>query len=604
MMKCQNLTDMKIIRYALILVLCSLLLASCDEYLDQTPDAVVSEDDIFTTYESFQGFIDANYAEILNYNQHYMVTTADFGGDVFCYIQWASGWTGNDGDYWYIAGGHSDDTPSLFNSSFDNSWWGPNTTSGIWAGGWRGIRVCNVALEHLNLLSQATEEEKRLIEGQIYFFRAFFHAEIISAYGGMPYIDIAFKPNDNMELPRISYQECTERIVEDYDKAIPLLPVDWNQTARGAQSPGANTGRITKGAALAYKQKALLYAASPLMNKFSGNDATYNIALCERAAAAGAELISLVDETEEYSLVPFSNYSDNFYKTDGTMPWTSETILQRVDDRYGEWSFHSNIGCIYAPAQAGGDEACETVNQTYVDYFEMADGTRYKTEYDYDNSKRWENRDPRFRQNIYVDQDHYGFHEKTFFNLYEGEGSDKNINNQVALPYIIKKFWPKGVNKYDQMWTEFRVISPRMRLAEVYLDYAEAVTAAYGPTGKAPGATLTAVEAIYKVRERAVMPDVTADAPGYPTFMDLVWNERNVELCFEGHYWWDIRRWYVAHLPKYKEIINLSFDKDYTYFNRSVFLVRTFEDPKHYWLPLPRDLVQLYEGMYQNPGWE
>ena len=145
------------------------------------------------------------------------------------------------------------------------------------------------------------------------------------------------------------------------------------------------------------------------------------------------------------------------------------------------------------------------------------------------------------------------------------------------------------------MWTQFRVISPSMRLAEVYLDYAEAVTAAYGPTGSAPGATMTAVDALNVVRERAGMPPVSAAATGYPSFMDLVWNERNVELCFEGHFWWDIRRWYVAHLPEYK---------DYTYFNRPVFLVRTFEDPKHYWLPLPRNLVQLYEGMPQNPGWE
>ncbi len=596
---------MKTIIYILIIILASQLFVSCDEYLDQTPEALIDEHDIFSTYESFQGFIDANYAEILCYNHHYMVTTADFGGDVFCYINWASGYTGNVGDYWYIAGGHDDDTPSLFNSTFDNSWWGPNETSGIWAGGWRGIRVCNVALEHLDLLSDATEEEKKLIEGQIYFFRAFFHAEIISAYGGMPFIDKAFEPSDNMELPRISYQECTERIVEDYDKAIPLLPEDWDQTATGAQSPGSNTGRITKGAALAYKQKALLYAASPLMNKFSGNDYSYNIPLCERAAAAGWEAIQLA-EKGVYSLVPFSNYNDMFYKTDGTMPWTSETILQRVDDRYGKWSFISNIGCIYAPAQVGGDEACETVNQTYVDYFEMADGTRYKPEYDYDNNKRWKNRDPRFRKNIYVDQDTctVGYYPKSILNLWEGEGTDKNINNQIALPYLIKKFWPKGVNFFDQMWTEFRIASPRMRLAEVYLDYAEAVTAAYGPDGRAPGADISAVDAINIVRARAEMPPVTSAAPDYPGFMDLVWNERNVELCFEGHYWWDTRRWHVAHLQKYKEIIDLKFDKDYTYFNREVFMVRTFEDPKHYWLPLPRDLVQMYEGMYQNPGWE
>ncbi len=594
---------MKRIKYMFIIAMGAILFASCDKYLDKTPDAVVTDEDIFNTYESFQGFVDANYPEVESYNMHYLTTTMDLGGDVFSYVHWASGWLGNDGDYWYIAGGHSDDTPSLFNSTFGEAFWGPNETTGIWAGGWRGIRRCNVALENFHLLSDATQEEKDLIEGQIYFFRAFFHAEIIASYGGMPFIDVAFDPGDNMFWPRLTYQECTERIIEDYDKAIALLPENWDQTTLGAKSPGTNTGRATKGAALAYKQKALLYAGSPLMNKFSGNDYSYNKAYCERAAASGWEMIKLINKGV-YSLVPFSNYSDNFYKLDGTMPETSETVFQRWDDRFGEYNFVSHVGELYAPATAGGESNCETVNQAYVDRFEMADGTRYKTEYDYDSTKRWQNRDPRFRQNIYVDKDYFGYHERTQLKLYEGDGSDKTINNQIALPYLIKKFWPKGVNNYDKMWTQFRVESPRMRLAEVYLDYAEAVTAAYGPNGKAPDADLTAVDAINIIRERAGMPLVTAAAEGYADFMDLVWNERDVELCFEGQFWFDIRRWHIAHLPEYKEIIDLSFDKDYTYFNRSVFLIRTFEDPKHYWLPLPRDLVQLYPEMHQNPGWE
>ena len=118
--------------------------------------------------------------------------------------------------------------------------------------------------------------------------------------------------------------------MQDYDKAIPLLPEDWDSTVVGGQMIGANAGRITKGAALAYKQKHLLYAASPLMNHASGNDYTYNKALCERAAAAGWEVIKLANKGV-YKLVPFSKYTDQFYKVDGTMPWTTETILQRVE---------------------------------------------------------------------------------------------------------------------------------------------------------------------------------------------------------------------------------------------------------------------------------
>ena len=96
----------------------------------------------------------------------------------------------------------------------------------------------------------------------------------------------------------------------------------------------------------------------------------------------------------------------------------------------------------------------------------------------------------------------------------------------------MKKYWPVGANGYDKLYTQLRITNPLMRLAEVYLDYAEAVTAAYGPTGTAPGSNLTAVDAVNKVRARAGMPPVTAAATGYANFMDLVRNERTVEFVF------------------------------------------------------------------------
>jgi starch-binding outer membrane protein, SusD/RagB family len=599
---------MKTIRYVMIFFMSVLIFSSCEDYLDKTPAAVVTENDVFSTYASFQGFIDPNYAEIVDYGQNYLVTTMNYGGDTYSYVSWASGWLGNRGDYQYMAG-NPPNTPTLFNNSGSNAW-GPNTTGGIWAGGWRGIRVCNLALKKMALLTEATEEEKKLLLGQIYFFRAFFHAEILTGYGGMPYVDTVFAATDNLNMPRISYQECTKKIVADYDRAIELLPANWDLTTVGAARPGANTGRITKGAALAYKQKHLLYAASPLMNKYSGNDYTYNVQLSKDAAAAGwAFLKDLVPS--QYQLVAFANYYDNFSKIDGTIPWTTETIFQRVDRRYGSGVFGSNLGRTYAgPGRFGGSENTESVNQMYVDKFEMSDGTRYDPAYDSDNTKRWENRDPRFRKNIIIDKEQHGLTAVSVIRLFDPifgvGGTDKTVTGQIALPYVIKKWWRVGVNTYDKLWNDLRIITPRMRLAEVYLDYAEAVTAAYGPTGTAPGSTITAVDALNVVRARAGMPPVTAAATGYANFMDLVRNERNVELCFEGHYWFDIRRWYIGHLPENKAIIDLRFDKDWTpaSFQRILFFTRIFEDPKHYWLPLPRNMTLLYKEMYQNPGWD
>lgn len=601
---------MKPLFYILIFITGVFFFVSCEDYLEKTPEAEISEKDIFSTYESFQGFIDPNYAEIFDYCKTYLVTSMNYGGDTYSYITWASGYLGNIGRYEYIRGPN---TPSLFMNTRTQAGYGENKTGGgIWSGGWRGIRVCNEALKNIHLLTDATDEERNLLLGQIYFFRAFFHAEILTAFGGMPYIDTLFGVTDDLDLPRITYQECTDLLIKDYDRAISLLPDDWNNTSLGAERPDANVGRATKFVALAYKQKHLLYAASPLMNFYSGNDYNYSEKYAKMAADAGWEFIKLNNQTGTHALVPFENYSDNFYKVDGTQPWTTETIFQRVDRRSGSGLWGSFLGRIYGgPARMGGTENCETVNQLFVDKFEMADGTRYKVDYDQDNELRWDFRDPRFRKNIVIDREQNGFSPETVVHLYDvvygdANTSDKKVQSQVALPYIIKKFWPKGVNQYDKQWSNFIFVTPRMRFAEVYLDYAEAVTAAYGPNGKAPGATITAVDAVNIVRERAGMPPVTSAADGYDNFMELVRNERNVELCFEGHYWFDIRRWHIGHLPENKQIIDLKFDKEWTpsSFVRTLFTTRTFEDPKHYWLPLPRDMTLLYEGMYQNPGWD
>jgi hypothetical protein len=609
-MKFINLSDMKAINHILILVIGALLFSSCSEYLEKTPEATVTEEDVFGTYESFQGFMDANYGEVVNYNTHYATTTANMGGESLNnFISWSPAYTTWNGDYWYIAGADDysfNDFTSLYMNGkygygifYDSN--GGKGGGGIWTGGWRGIRRCNVALEHLDQLSDATEEEKRLIEAQIYFFRAYFHHQIIDAFGGMPYIDKVYSPNEDVRLDRLTYHECAERIVEDYDKAISLLPVDWDNTVVGGQRPGANTGRATKGAAMAYKAKVLLYAGSPLMNKFSGKDYSYNLSYCERAAAAGWDLIQLVRSTGIYELQPFDNMLDMYARNDGTQPWSKETIWQQTRVGGGYYDFESYIRRQYCFARLGG-RYCEQVNQLFVDKFEMADGTRYKIEYDNDNALRWDFRDPRFRKNIIIDREQHGYDERSIIYLYEGEGSDKTPQSQVSLPYLIKKFWPVGANGFDKDFANLCIISPLLRLAEVYLDYAEAVTAAYGPTGTAPGADLTAVDALNIVRDRAGMPPVTAAATEYPSFMDLVWNERNVELCFEGHYWYDTRRWHTAHLNL--ECVDLAFDKDWTTFTRSVIKTKVFEDPKHYWLPLNRDQVLIYPGFYQNPGWE
>lgn len=584
---------MKPNKLIVLIFMSGLLMASCSDYLEKTPDADVTDEDIFGTFSSFQGFIEPAYGYFMDYNEG-LITAMNIGGETATTGTASSSGASNQGDYriWMTRTNNQ----TLFNHE---------NTRGIWTGSWKGIRLANLALDKLPLLVNATQEEKDLIEGQAYFFRAFFYWEIIRSFGGMPHIDRVLSPNETMDFPRLGYQATTEKIVADFDRAVELLPEDWDKTVVGSAFANANDGRATKGAALGFKAKALLFAGSPLMNHETTQTYEYNTEYMKRAAEAAWEVIKLADQGV-YTLQPFTEYQKMFARSDGFNLWTTETIFEKMRSANGSTPFNL-MGRIYWPARFNGNTNTECINQIYIDRFEMADGTRYKMEYDTDNARRWNDRDPRFRQNIIVDRDQWGTSPQTLLKLYIDGDGERTLLNGFRSPYLTKKYWPKGSNTYDGNMGSYRQAVPHLRLAEIYLIYAEAVNEAYGATGSVPGANFTAVQAVNVVRQRAGQPATSAaaaTAAGYSSFRDLIRNERMVELCFEGHYWFDIRRWYVGHLPEYKEFWDLEFNKAWTSFTRKLVFVRVFENPKHYWMPLPTSQTQIYPGFYQNPGWQ
>jgi hypothetical protein len=571
---------------------------SCDEYLDKTPNADVTEKDVFSTYEAFQGFEDVLYGCVVDVNNHALTTGSENGDLSIAWQSWASARKFAEGNYWDVLYSY---WQSNYWEENDNGTFGPQgTPSGIWPYSWKGIRIANICLEKLPLL-QGTQEQKDLIEGQAYFFRAYLHWEIAVRWGGIPYTDKVYTADENLDIPRLTFQGTVERIVEDLDKAAALLPVDWDQTAVGASRTGFNTGRATKGAALAYKAKALLFAGSPLMVHDGGGAYEFDPEYMQRAADAAWEVIQLANQGV-YALTPSAQFQDMYAKTDGTIPWTSETIWEKIPDQYGSGRMLNRLGRLYAPARFGGNAICETPVQNFVDRFEMDNGLPIDDPGSgYDPKDPWSNRDPRFRQFIYVDGDNAGNSPLTVLELFQG-GVDKE-DPGVLTSYLNHKYWPKGVNQYDNLWSQFTYSTPLMRLADVYLMYAEAVNEASGPGGSANGANLTAVDAVNIVRSRSNMPDVNSKFTGsQEAFRQRIRNERSVELCFEGSRWNDMRRWYIAHLPENKVQYDLVFDKNHTFFNRVVVFNRVFEQ-KHYWMPFYKQQTQLYPEWPQNPGW-
>lgn len=576
-------------------------LSSCQKYLDQTPQAKVTDQDVFSTYLAFQGFMDQCYTYVTDYLQTAFTTSMNLA-DHFASVQnYSTAKKGELGDSKGITG-ETDALHNNFNTTVQKDL--DKDTHGIYVSGWRGIRASNLALSKLPLLVNATDEQKQLIEGQAYFFRAFFHFEIARCFGGLPYVDKFLEGDDNLNLPRLNYRETTEKIAEDFDRAAGLLPADWDQTAVGSQFQGANAGRATKGAALAFKARALLYAGSPMMVNESGGGYVYDADLMKRAAEAAAEVIKLA-QNGIYSLIPFSNYQDNFAKTDGSYPWTTETIFARSGNGSGAGRLKNFLGRNMGLSRLGGNSITETPTQNLVDCFEMVNGLPFDDPAsNYIPLKPWDDRDPRFRAGIYVDRDDVTVKQAAAQRLTTYQGGQDNLNiNELRTPYVCHKYQPIKVNRIDKGWNQFVFVCPHIRLAEVYMIYAEAVNEYAGPSGTAGGLALTAVDAVNKVRNRSNMPDVNTKFLGNKSdFRKRIWNELAVEFFAEGHRWFDIRRWYVAHLSEYKKTYSVVFDKNWTHFNRVQIGNRIFE-PRHYWLPFYRDQTVLYPGFPQNPGW-
>ncbi|HEX8040804.1 MAG TPA: RagB/SusD family nutrient uptake outer membrane protein, partial [Chryseosolibacter sp.] len=289
----------------------------------------------------------------------------------------------------------------------------------------------------------------------------------------------------------------------------------------------------------------------------------------------------------------------NFYTLTREMPIGKEILFNNPIYMYKRWNYgESSLQAL------GGWGIYASPTENYVENFGMANGLPIgEPDSGYDPQNPWSNRDPRFYYNIVKDGDRIvqNFQNAdTYAQFYVG-GRHRNLTNSLT-GYGHKKFTPLTANKYDVGYGNgYFYECPQMRLADVYLMYAEAVNEAFGPDGTVAGGP-TAVAAVNIIRNRATVPDVDARFLNKDAFREVIRRERAVELAFESHRWFDLRRWHVSHLPQYREKYVLEFDKNHTYFQKKLDHTIVFED-KHYWLPFPVGQVTLYPEFKQNPGW-
>ena len=238
----------------------------------------------------------------------------------------------------------------------------------------------------------------------------------------------------------------------------------------------------------------------------------------------------------------------------------------------------------------------------------------------YDQTKPFENRDPRFYKWHIIDGDvidpgadnphktaQLWFESSSVKGVHRSTNAE-NIKILNNTGYMWTKFFPKVDGKYHTIWNpiinQYVGVRMHMRLTDVYLMYAEALHASKGASIAPASYNLTAEGAINLLRTRAGIPNIHPSiVANNNKFMDELRRERAVELSYEAHRWVDIRRWGVAHLDKYRRKLALNFTQDRSSFTELLLVERICEFHKHYWLPFPIEQTQIYEGFPQNPGW-
>lgn len=477
------------------------------------------------------------------------------------------------------------------------TWNAASNPEDCWAYFYQGIRRANLFLQnsedYKNIIFRDTidvankakyEYNVRDIEwlrAEVRFLRAFYHFELVKRYGGVPIMEKATTDVAELQaMTRKSFDECVEYIVSECDAVLPLLKETWV----GFDSEKWR-GRVTRGAALALKARLLLYAASPLHNP--SND----VAKWRRAAQASHDVIAL----NRYSL--HNNYKDLFRLGNGA-DGNAEVIFAQ----HG-WSRNDFEMYNYPIGYDQGGRGSTSPSQNLVDAYEMkATGQPIgEPGSGYDPANPYTGRDPRLALSILTNN-------TTFKNrpLESWVGGLDGLGKPRATTtgYYLRKFVDEGLNLAQNQSSMHTWIL--FRYAEVLLNYAEAMNEAYGPetTG---GMTLTAKKAVDMVRARAgiQMPPLP---PGLSQaeMRERIRNERRVELAFEEHRFFDVRRWKIAMQTENKPVMAMSITRNAN--NTFSYQVIKAEDrqftERMYLYPIPEvEVLKSNGNITQNPGW-
>ena len=475
------------------------------------------------------------------------------------------------------------------NNYVNGGWSAANPYSRTWSKCYTAIADANMFLEKLAQADISSwqynpdyrnwVQQLELFPYEVRFLRAYFYFELFRSYGDVPLVTTTLTNAEANTITRTPADEIVKFIVEEIDEIAPYLPVSY------VTEVNSEVGRATRGAALALKARTLLYAASPLFNPT--NDRS-------RWAAAAEACKVILDNAATWGL-KLSAYGslwghDAFYNP--------ELIFG-----LGRGEFNSFEMANYpVGVENGASGNCPT--QTLVDQYEYQDngqtfGERYPGSIDLNSVNPYEGLDPRFALTVVKNGDEWPTNgsQKKAIETFNGGFNASPKYGATPTGYYLKKYVDGACVTTADNQTTRRHTWILFRLGEIYLDYAEAV---FNATGSAKDATfgMTANEAVNKLRKRSdiQMPEFTEDGEAWVARYE---RERMVELAFENHRFWDVRRWKKgAQYFRTIQVANISAGLQLT---RAT--VSRQWDEKYNFYPIPQSELKKNPNLTQNAGW-
>ena len=526
--------------------------SSCSDFLDRYPLEELSDESFWKTEKDAEMAVSNLYNVLPTWD----VDEAINSDDAVHGIKWAAG--------------------NQSKGVYDPSDYG-------WSGEYGYIRQANLILEKIQEMDLSEDAYKKL-EGQARFFRAYTYFTLIRSFGAVPYIDKPLELTDVENITRTPKDEVYAKVMEDFDIAIANLPVQWDET---------NSGRITKGAAMAMKARAALY---------------YNN---WETAMTEAKNVMDLGQYELYDKDNTGRYKELFWEVaDGC----DEFILSVQFN--APTRTHYLIGWECFPTLGWGGL---NPTQSLVDAFEDINGAPITSEASvYDPTNPFANRDPRLEVNVLHDgETMYGVTIKVAPLSSSGNTGIGQHGDATATGYYQQKWLDPSIDPQSTGWDmgkDWVVI----RYAEVLLTYAEA-------KNELSPLDPSAFDAVNQVRRRVGMPDLQNTDPTKPTYCgtqdDLrkrIWNEWRVEFALEGgKRQWNIRRWGIA-----KDVLNAPFEglrytlvddpnapkgdngkKCILYVGEPLKLAGSHYEDHNYLLPIPQTEIDLNPKLEQNPGY-